>query len=52
MNRGISIGLKNLIFFGGYDISISIFGEIDERKNVQKNEIKNINSEIINYSKF
>ena len=48
MNRGISIGLKNLIFFGGYDISISIFGEIDEWKNVQKNEIKNINSEIIN----
>ena len=48
MNRGISIGLKNLIFFGGYDISISIFGEIDEWKNVQKNEIKNINSDKIN----
>ena len=29
-NNGISIGLKNLIFFGGHIISILIFGEIDE----------------------
>ena len=41
-NRGISIGLKNLISFG--IISISIFGEIEEWK--KKYEIKNITSEI------
>lgn len=34
--------LKNLISFGGYVISISIFGEIEE----WKNEMKNINFEI------
>lgn len=47
-NNGISNGLKNLIIFGGQIKLISIDGEIELWKNVQKNEIKKNNSEIIN----
>lgn len=41
---------KFIISFGGRITSISIFGGIDEWKNVQKKETKNINSEMTNKS--
>lgn len=39
---------KFIISFGGRITSISIFGGIDEWKNVQKKETKSINSEVTN----
>lgn len=42
------MGLKNLIILGGQIESISIEGEIELWKNVQKKEMKKNNSEIIN----
>lgn len=47
-NKGISNGLKNLIIEGGQEKLISIEGEIELWKKVQKNEIKKNNSEIMN----
>lgn len=47
-NNGISYGLNIVIIFGGHKLPISIDGEIDECKNVQKNEIKKNNSDTIN----
>jgi len=47
-NRGISIGLNTKIPFGGHFIPISIEGESLAWKNLQKNDKKNITSEMIN----
>lgn len=46
--RGTVQGLIGLILFGGHNIPISGVGESALWKNVQKNETKNINSDIIN----
>lgn len=47
-NRGIFIGLKDLIEWGGQLPPISILGESDIWKNAQKNDKKKKISEIIN----
>src|SRR5437868_10926748 len=47
-SRGTFIGLKELILLGGQFNPISIFGEILEWKYAQKNEKKNITSEVMN----
>lgn len=47
-NKGISYGLKVMIFIGGHIWPISIFGAIDLWMKVQKNEMKKNNSDVIN----
>lgn len=47
-NNGIFRIKKFIISFGSRSTSISIFGGIDEWKNVQKKETKSINSEMTN----
>ena len=45
---GISIGLNGFIFFGGHDSPISISILVVRCENIQKNDKKNITSDIMN----
>jgi len=46
--RGTWMGLNTSMFIGGHSIPTSIFGDRLQWKNAQKNEKKNITSEVIN----